>query len=316
MNTKTNSENLDPQGELPFTEGGSEGLPPEGEGEDIWGTLGEEFDADNFEEEGVGQEPPQGQEKVEGKDTPEGTEEPEEKVVPEVVQEKAPTPEVETPKEEVKPKPAEKEQPAQPTQESLLARRKQLEEELAKTYAIDPDDVDALRLSPEEVLPKLAARVTVDTYERVLETLVSQLPSFVQHVMESNSQQRSLEEEFYSANPGLAEYAKTNGREQVDQLAAQIAVMLRAQNPGISKEELIVKVGRSAETMLGLQSRVPQEGVPPQPGTEETVVEEVVSRPFVPARGVSAAQQQQRAKPTNPFESLNELWDNDEFGDE
>lgn len=203
----------------------------------------------------------------------------------------------------------------EPTREELLAKRKHLEEELAKTYEISPEDADTLRLSPEEVLPKLAARVTVDTYERVLETLVSQLPFLVNNIVESRTHQRSAEEEFYAANPSLAEYAKTNGRAQVDHLAAQIAVMLRAQNPSMPKEELLRKVGQSAEAMLGLQSRAPQEAASLPKGVEETVVEEVVNRPFVPARGVSTVQQQRKAGPDNPFESLNDMWDHDEFGD-
>ena len=298
------------QEELPLTpqEQPGEVLPPSEE-DDPWGELDGEFDSDDFGEEVVEETPQKGdlEPVTPVEETPkEGETPPKEETPP-------PTPAVPE-QQPVQSEPSAQSQPQ--TQEELLARRKMLEEELAKTYAISPEDADTLRLSPEEVLPKLAARVTVDTYERVLETLVSQLPSFVKNILESSTQQRSLEEEFYAANPGLAAYAQSHGREQVDQVAAQIAVILRAQNPSMPKEELIQKVGRSAEAMLGLQSMAPQEGTPPPKGVKETVVEEVVNRPFVPARGVSTVQQQRKAGPNNPFESLNEMWDNDEFGDE
>ena len=312
MSTETIEDGV-PEPELVKVEVGDTSSPEMELDDDPWATFGQEIDADDsdgdFEESLVEPEAPI----VEPK-KPDITE------VVEVPAELTPTP---TTTPTPTPTPTETpvvQEPPTPiaTREELLAKSKVLEDELTKTYALSSEDVDAVRLSPEEVLPRLAARVTIDTYERVLETLVSQLPSFVRNVIETSNQQSSVEREFYEANPVLAEYAQTNGRARVDELAAQIAVMLRAQNPTMSKADLIQKVGKAAETMLGLQSKAPAVGgtptPPPPKGVEATVVEEVVRRPFVPARGAPSVQAQ-RQGPVNPFESLNAIWDNDEFGD-
>jgi hypothetical protein len=194
-----------------------------------------------------------------------------------------------------------------------LPIRDTLLSQLEKTYAISEDDVDALRLEPETVLPKLAARIAVDSYERVFGAIVAQLPTLVTQTLRAQSETESLETEFYSKNPGLGEYAKANGREKVDAIAAQAAVLIRSQNPSIAKDDLIKLVGSATEAMLGLPSRT---GGPSAAPVAERVVEEVVRRPFTPALGASAGAPQVNP-PLNPFEALNAALDDldNDFGD-
>lgn len=136
------------------------------------------------------------------------------------------------------------------TPEEIKAARGKAVDELAKRYTLSEDEADELVRSPETAYPKFAAKLFMDVFEAVAVNMQKTMPSMIQQVNDTQSNQQKAENAFYSANPQLdrAKHADTVNR------IANVYVQL---NPKATKEQIFKDVGVQAMYMLGINPVAP-----------------------------------------------------------
>jgi len=187
---------------------------------------------------------------------------------------------------------------AQPTPEQITEYyqgwRKNTEDVLAKThYRLSQEQVDELDTNPVEMLPKVMAKVYLDAVTATLAQVASNFPRMVNEVLERNKVGDSREELFYQAWPDLKGEAKT---------VLRIAGAYRQMNPGATTDDFIREVG--AQAMVTLRKPIP--GMTAN-GAGEI---QVPAKPFKPAAATPPSTGA-APPPKNPFEALNDSFDED-----
>lgn len=233
---------------------------PEAKQTDPWDELAKVFES-NSDDEGeapeVSKEPVEAaQPSTEEREEPAGAEpEPEEKQPepdlaasqPEQAQPKAAVePEQETPPAEAEP--VQQEAPTQ-TPEQLAEMRMAAEEQLTTYFALSDEDAEKLIERPQEVLPKLAAKVYLDVYDAVMKGVQTVLPQMVVGLQRQKEVESRAESAFYDKWKGLN---TQQGRELVNRLG----MMYRQLNPRANLDQFIQDVGLQAS----IQLRLPIEG--------------------------------------------------------
>lgn len=216
----------------------------------------------------------------------------------------APKPDA-VPSEPVKPAEPAAPKKAEQTQEELAAQRKKWREEseakLAQLMAsrFSPEDIEALRMEPEKVLPALLARTSMDMYDAVVQSMQSQMPQAVAMYEMQRQQARQAEETFFSAWPQLKkpEYGEVVGR---------TVQLYRQMNPQATLEQTVKEAGAMAMVAL----RLPLEQQPVQQAAPP--VEQ--AKPFTPASpgGGVPVTKPVSGKSDNPFTQLAEEMLNDD----
>lgn len=152
----------------------------------------------------------------------------------------APTPEVKpleapAPVVEAKaPEPA----PVTQTAEQKLAQRDSLIGELARQYQLDQKDADALMTNPNEVLPRLAARLRVDIMDQIVPAIMQgfaqQLPGLIEHHFTSKQQATQNEDVFFSKWEELKPHKA---------IVEEAARLYRSANPSTPLEQAVQEIG-------------------------------------------------------------------------
>jgi hypothetical protein len=157
--------------------------------------------------------------------------------------------------------PAESEQP-KVTEEQRAYLRQQAMSALEARYKLPEEDVTALQMEPEKVLPKLAANLHAAVYEDVLRRVVEEMPALVNYTVSSTSKAREAEEAFYGQWENLRDH-----RAEVQKVGA----MWRQMYPNATLAEAIKGIGEAASALLGLSAgatpppAVPTQVIPPPP---------------------------------------------------
>lgn len=218
--------------------------------EDLWEGLAE--DLENPE---AGTEEPEAQE-------PETPAEPETPETPEEGEEETP-PEPE-PEPEPEPAPAEPE-PAQPveqvpTPEELSAQQEQILGALEQRFQMTEEESLQLLQDPAKVMPKLQARLFIDTFQTVMETMQQMLPNAIESTLQVSQVRQEKVNNFFETWPKLdkAKHGADIAR------AAQVYATL---NPDATEEELIRDVGLQVMAKHGIPL---VEEPAPEPQPEET----------------------------------------------
>lgn len=163
--------------------------------------------------------------------------------------------------------PAGDQPPAAPTPEQMQQHMDKMVPELAKLYAVDEADVEALRTEPEKVLPTLAGRLHYGIQMAVFQGVMSALPQMMEQYGQQQKAYQENENAFFEAFPDLKakpEYAQT---------VLESIKAVRATAPNLSREDLIKRAGILACTTLGIVpgAAAAQPGTPAQPAAPSAV---------------------------------------------
>lgn len=154
-----------------------------------------------------------------------------------------PEPEPE-PEPEPKPKPEpeqSKKSASEPTPDEIAKQREAALSAIAKRYEVSKELREKLENEPgaiAEELPKMAARVMLETYEAVLGYLTQQLPAIIHNYATA----RDGANEFYAAWPDL------KGQ---DELISEVGRAYMKRNPKATRQDFIRDVGAAVSAMLG-----------------------------------------------------------------
>jgi hypothetical protein len=185
--------------------------------------------------------------------------------------------------------PASAQNPAEQSQELSFAEQWAQGEEslissLAERYAISEADAEMLATNPEQVLPRLAARVLYDAIASVHKQLSEFGPQMIQGHMARIEGNRKNEADFFNLNPGLKDIT-----EEQKEAIGQIALLYRKMNPQASREQVLKDVGLLAHQKFGIafQNAQPQAAKPPKANGSFRPAASVLGAGAVPQSGAS-----------------------------
>lgn len=189
------------------------------------------------------------------------------------------------------------EQPKPETAEEYQARMQQVRTDamshLEKQFALSEDEATQMMTAPQEVVPKLLAKVFMNVYDAVTHGMVQNLPNIIRNVQQQEVAIEDSRKTFYGAWPKLdpVKHGPT---------VARIAAVYGQLNPNATPEEIIRDVG--AQAMFALKIPVEAETV------DEVPAPAPAARPgFRPAGGTPAARSPgQGGTSDNIFTSLAE----------
>lgn len=200
-------------------------------------------------------------------------------------------PEVVAPAAPSQPAPVEAAPPAEDITKVYTDWRVQTEDLLAQHhYKLNEEEMALLDTNPQEVIPKIAAKVYLDAVSAAITQVTNYLPRMVRSVIEQDAVNTESENQFFSAWPALKGHKES---------VLKIGQVYRQMNPQASAEQFVNEVGAAAMVSLRLD---PQGARAP-------------ATPAAPAAFVPAAQTPQGgvAAPkgkVNPFTALNAEFDN------
>ena len=133
--------------------------------------------------------------------------------------------------------------------------RVKYEAELEKYFAFSEEDAEKLRDAPDEVIPKLAAKLYLDIYQTVTNGMYKVMPQVVTAVTEQKQAREALTKSFYGKWPDLnkPEYAK---------VIATVSATYANLKPQATTEEVLQEVGEMAMAALKL-GVTPSVEIPP-----------------------------------------------------
>lgn len=237
-------------------------IEPEETEASMWNDLDVQLDAadEALEKDSVGEIPPEPTPvSVKGQKEPQKkpeekpkVEEPKADETPNVVSGEVPTAQTDK-KDEVEPQPKVDETPTKTPEEmqkEFAAARNQVMEQLEKTFALDEETADKFLTAPQEVVPKLAARLFLDVYESVMRGMHQSVPAMMQASQAYESKAQKAETDFYGKWPMLK-------NEQYQKTVLELGSAYRRANPNASTEDFITNVGAAAVVAL----RLPYNGI-------------------------------------------------------
>lgn len=188
------------------------------------------------------------------------------------------------------------EAPVIPTTEQLMTQRNQLIDQIASRYSFTPEQEAQLQTEPEKVLPVIAARLQVETFEAVLQTVMAQIPTVLATHRQQEDRATQYNNAFYGRWPALRD-AKYNPR------LTEVAQAYRQANPRATPEQAIESIGAMVHVMEGIPVPTPASASAPAAVAPQMVPASSM-RPPTPA-GVGASTRP-AAVPSTPniFEEL------------
>jgi hypothetical protein len=202
----------------------------------------------------------------------------------EAPQEEAPA-EAEAPAQQEEPAPAPQEAKAPPalTPEALAKARNDAIQRIAQRFTFTDEERESLREEPEKVLPSLAARLQVETYEMVLAALHSVLPTLIGQAIQGHQVAQTTHSKFLERWPELKD-------PRYEPVIREVAAQYRKAFPDATPEDAIEDIGRIAMRKLGIKPKSPEQKVRPTSPSP---------RSYVPA-GRGAASSAQPVKKPEP----------------
>ncbi|TFH42386.1 MAG: hypothetical protein E4H01_13560 [Lysobacterales bacterium] len=250
-------------------------------------------------------EPPPEAPKVEGKEEPPKKEEPApQAAAPAIAPETAPAPQ--TPQAQEPPQAA----PQQP-QVDMEKLHNEYVASLEGQYQLSEEDAGKFVLSPNEVIPRLAANlhanIARDVATSVMQSIQHVLPNLIDTRQQQHQATSQAENDFFTQWPELKAHKD---------LVMQTGRLFRAQNPSASLQDFVQQVGMSAwisarlpvaELSSRLEGTAPKPSQPPAPAVQQ------VPPGYRPASPASTAPPTTHTTPENPFAALAEEIKREEF---
>jgi hypothetical protein len=140
------------------------------------------------------------------------------------------------------------------------------EARLRTLYALDPDEGELMLSKPEDVLPKMAARLHMDVYEAVLGEMQQHLPRIMTGLLEAHGRVKENEDKFFGQWPKL--------RPHYGQVF-KFMQSYRQLNPAMPADEFAQQVGLAMMAALKIPFE-PTTPAPPKPNGPQELSREVV----------------------------------------
>lgn len=196
-----------------------------------------------------------------------------------------PAPEPEPDTEQPSRAPEESETPQEPSEEELQRFRDETLAELEQAFSIDEETAEKFTVEPEAVLPQIAAKISMQTFEQTFAAIVQQLPQLVESIVDGRQRVQEKQQQLYSKFPHL------QGHEDK---VAQVEQMYYQLNPDADPNEALEQIGMHASVLLGI---TPETGAETQQSEEPTAP----PRPTAPRPRRTATSSR---KPANPIEQF------------
>ncbi|MBP8200780.1 MAG: hypothetical protein KAX98_10670 [Nitrospira sp.] len=179
------------------------------------------------------------------------------------------------------------ETPAEPTP-SYTEWRTQRLTQLEQMYALDEASAVAALTEPENVLPKLAAKVHLDVLESSMRAMQAMLPTVLGQIQQGSELNTRAKNLFTSVNPDLVD-------PQYEGAIMQLGQVYRSMNKAAPPEEAARAIGSLVRAAYGIVQ---------QPAAAPTLAprQNPAGMPFTPARGAGGISQ--GTVSNNPFEQL------------
>jgi hypothetical protein len=163
--------------------------------------------------------------------------------------------------------------------DALEANRDAALEHIAQArFALSEDEVNALNTDPSAAVPKLLARVYLESQLNMMRFMASSVPQLFQKHSQTQANSKTAEDEFFAQHKELD--AKNV---QHRQTVVHFIGAVRQMNPQATRAQVFENAGKMAKAFLGITAALaaPQQqpGVPPAPK----------ATPFVPALGGGGA---------------------------
>ena len=201
----------------------------------------------------------------------------------------------------VAPPASETQQPAapsgMPTTEQMLQRRNTLLSELSSRYTVSEVDAERLMTEPHKVLPEMAARNMLDSFDASVTVIASMLPKMIEDVVQRQTQADTAQKAFFEQWPQLA-------KPELAPEIQRVAAMYRQLNPKVPLKKALSDIGALVATTLGL----PLQPVAPVQNAPAPVMRPV---PFVPGGAGSTPGGSAQPAAVNEFARLALLNDED-----
>lgn len=168
--------------------------------------------------------------------------------------------------------------------ELLASEKDALVEKWAEMFfALSQEESEALATTPEQVLPKLAARILFQAVSAMSGQIKQFVPQMIGGHLQTSAKYGEAQEQFFASWPGL------KGKD-TNVISHAISAVKQA-FPKLSRTEVISKAGEMSAIMLGLSADLARGGAKaPSAGTKsgENGSARVVAPPFRPSGAGSA----------------------------
>lgn len=154
---------------------------------------------------------------------------------------------------------------------------------LAALYALNDQEVEVLRTSPETALPQLAARLHYEVQVASTQAIMQMLPNLIENQMQEVTARRANEDKFFNDWPALKD--KVSADPKAKEVIISSIKAVRAGNPGADLASLIKQAGILASMTLG----VPLPGTAPVAQAAPQVPTPGAQRPAGRPAGVGAS---------------------------
>lgn len=172
--------------------------------------------------------------------------------------------------------------------------------QLEQAYALDQEAADAMLTEPETVLPKLAAKVHMEVLENSMRAMQAMVPVMLQQVQYHTEVEGRAKSLFTSINPDLAD-------PRYEPAIMELGAVYRNVNKAAPPEVAAQAIGNLVRAALGIAA--PQAQGSFQAAPVQAMQPSVV--PFSPARGAGGGNAPIR--PSNPFEALAQEMENEDW---
>jgi hypothetical protein len=175
------------------------------------------------------------------------------------------------------------------TPEALAKARNDAIQRIAQRFTFTDEEREALREEPDKVLPSLAARLQVETYEMVLAALHSVLPTLIGQAIQGHQVAQTTYSKFIERWPELRD-------PRYEPVIREVAAQYRKAFPDATPEDAIEDVGRIVMRKLGIKPKSPEQKARPTSPSP---------RSYVPAgRGAASSTQPARKPEPNMWAEL------------
>lgn len=157
---------------------------------------------------------------------------------------------------------------------------------MANEYKLNDDDRTQLISAPDEVLPKLAARMHVGIATQLAQQVAQAIPAMIQQHMDTHMKAQRAEMEFFGRFPRL-------NRPEWKPVIAESLQMVKQMNPNATREQVITE--GAALAAFRINSKYGQNHTPQPPQQPRSASQPYV--PFAPGGGAGP--------PTNPNQQSN-----------
>jgi hypothetical protein len=202
-------------------------------------------------------------------------------------QQEEPAPVQQPPQEALAPPPTQ--EPQALTPEAIAKARNDAIQRIAQRFTFTDEEREALREEPDKVLPFLAARLQVETYEMVLAALQSVLSTLIAKAIQGHQVAQTTYNKFIERWPELVD-------PRYEPVIREVAAQYRKAFPDATPEDAIEDVGRIVMRKLGIKPKSPEQKARPTSPSP---------RSYVPAgRGAASSTQPARKPEPNMWAEL------------